>query len=189
MGCICCSEKPIVLEPLKEDSLLFKAQQMVTTETGKAITQKANLPMSDANAKKLLNDRTLPQDFKTVFSPPFNAVSKLRDYLFLTGIGGLTQENLDKLQINLIFNATYEWPNVKWKNITTIRVPVEDGVRDNIGVYFDEVADKIEECRAKGGRVLVHCMAGASRSSTLVLGMSLNQCFKTLTHTFVQLLS
>jgi len=48
---------------------------------------------------------------------------------------------------------------------------VDDGVTDDLSIYFDEVSDKIEEVAQMGGKTLVHCMAGASRSTTLVLGI------------------
>ena len=46
---------------------------------------------------------------------------------------------------------------------------VDDGENDDISVYFDEVSDKIEENAQNGCKTLVHCMAGASRSTSLVL--------------------
>mmetsp|Transcript_14465 Transcript_14465/g.18368 ORF Transcript_14465/g.18368 Transcript_14465/m.18368 type:complete len:213 (-) Transcript_14465:643-1281(-) len=36
--------------------------------------------------------------------------------------------------------------------------------------YFEDVNVWIDECRANGGRVLVHCEAGMSRSASIVMG-------------------
>jgi protein-tyrosine phosphatase len=37
-----------------------------------------------------------------------------------------------------------------------------------INVYFDRIADKIHEHVLRGGRSLVHCVLGVSRSTSLV---------------------
>lgn len=37
-------------------------------------------------------------------------------------------------------------------------------------MYFDEVSDKIDDTAKSGGRSVVHCTAGVSRSTTIVLG-------------------
>lgn len=39
----------------------------------------------------------------------------------------------------------------------------------SLSPYFDKVADKIQQVTSRGGKVLVHCMAGVSRSSTLCI--------------------
>jgi dual specificity MAP kinase phosphatase len=47
-------------------------------------------------------------------------------------------------------------------------IPAVDADSFNLALYFEEAADFIEAARAQG-HVLVHCMAGVSRSATLVL--------------------
>ncbi len=41
------------------------------------------------------------------------------------------------------------------------KVAVDDSDFAKLDAYFDEVADRIEEHRLKGGKALVHCAAGA----------------------------
>lgn len=53
--------------------------------------------------------------------------------------------------------------------LQTVRVQVDDVPSANLAPYFDRVANKLNEVIARGGRVLVHCMAGISRSSTLCI--------------------
>ena len=50
-----------------------------------------------------------------------------------------------------------------------MRVQVDDVPSANLAPYFDKVANKMNEVISRGGRVLVHCMAGVSRSSTLCI--------------------
>ncbi|KAK6130327.1 hypothetical protein DH2020_035919 [Rehmannia glutinosa] len=64
-------------------------------------------------------------------------------------------------------------------------IQIPDRVDVNISQYFDECFTFIEEARATGGGVLVHCFAGRSRSVTVVVaylmyknGMSLSEALK-----------
>lgn len=99
----------------------------------------------------------------------FSAMSKITNNLYLTSVGGMTQENFDKHKIGCIINATYEAPNLKQPGIESIRVPVDDSEKDNIAEFFDLVADKINEKTIEKVNVVVHCVAGISRSTTLVM--------------------
>lgn len=50
-----------------------------------------------------------------------------------------------------------------------LQIPVLDKSDINISVYFDEVADLIEQVRQTNGKTMVHCVAGVSRSASLCL--------------------
>ncbi|CAG2165075.1 unnamed protein product [Oppiella nova] len=168
MGC-CSSQTQSTLKPLKNGNLLA-AQSMKVTKSGHIINSKpVRKLMLQKEADKIARDPSCGQDFQTVFNLPLSACNKLTKFVYLSGIASLTKENLEKLGITLIINATYEWPNIEVEGITCYRVPVDDGENDDISVYFDEVCDKIEENAQNGNKTLVHCMAGASRSTTLVL--------------------
>ena len=58
---------------------------------------------------------------------------------------------------------------IRGREVVNIRVPVDDSGVDDISIYFDKVSDKIKENYGKGGQTLVDCMAGASRSTSIVL--------------------
>lgn len=53
---------------------------------------------------------------------------------------------------------------IKYKGLKLL-----DVAQTNIAIYFNEVAEFIEEALQNGGKVLVNCMMGMSRSSTCVL--------------------
>ena len=142
---------------------------MTKTANGHEINQKIETKLKPkAEYDKMLANNP-PEDFKIILSDPCNRFDELKKYLYLTSIGGLTKENLIGHDITMIISAVYEWPIIQTDKITSYRVPVDDGEVDDISIYFDEVSDKIHECHESGGNCVVHCMAGASRSTTLVL--------------------
>lgn len=46
---------------------------------------------------------------------------------------------------------------------------ISDDEDSNIGSIFEEACDFIDHVEQQGGKVLVHCFEGRSRSATLVL--------------------
>lgn len=50
-----------------------------------------------------------------------------------------------------------------------IHIPIPDSPAAPLGEHFDQVADKIQLEAAHGGRTLVHCKAGVSRSAALCM--------------------
>merc|ERR1711971_385678 len=62
-------------------------------------------------------------------------------------------------------NQAYYSPfDIKYKGLKLLDVP-----QQNISLHFPEVAQFIDEALAEGGKVLVNCQMGMSRSSTCVL--------------------
>ncbi len=65
-----------------------------------------------------------------------------------------------------------------------MRVALKDASESKLIDYFDKVADKFEKTRQGGGKSLIHCVAGVSRSVSLILAylikyskMSLKEAF------------
>jgi len=54
--------------------------------------------------------------------------------------------------------------NMKYLGINMLDLP-----QTKISIYFQETADFIDRAIQGGGRVLIHCMVGLSRSATLVI--------------------
>jgi dual specificity MAP kinase phosphatase len=80
-------------------------------------------------------------------------------------------ENFEALQsvgVRSIVNATNDIPNFFSENFEYHRVPVVDHHSSDIGKYIPAAVDFIDK-KLKSGSVLVHCFAGVSRSSTIVI--------------------
>lgn len=108
--------------------------------------------------------------------------------LYLCGACAVVRpETLENLEIKFVVNATVELPNTPLPDNrppTYLRVPVKDSRDSHLIEYFDQVADMIEKTRQEDGKSLVHCVAGVSRSVSLILAylmkyadMSLKQAF------------
>ncbi|EFO20296.2 hypothetical protein LOAG_08192 [Loa loa] len=70
----------------------------------------------------------------------------------------------------MIVNATNEVPNSKTLgNIPRIKLWIDDTSETDIYPHLEAVSDQIETVIANGGAVLVHCVAGVSRSATVCL--------------------
>jgi len=101
---------------------------------------------------------------------PLGKMAEITDFLYLGGLAAARMEDiLTKKGITCVINASIEAPDVNYESIKTTRIKLEDNATCNIGVHFDIVADKIDKVRRERGKVLVHCVAGISRSATLVL--------------------
>jgi hypothetical protein len=52
---------------------------------------------------------------------------------------------------------------------SVLQIQIVDSPASNLAAHFDAVADKVWEVRRKGGRTLMHCVAGVSRSAALCM--------------------
>lgn len=97
----------------------------------------------------------------------FSQIAQITDTLYLSGCHALKASKLRQLGITHVVNATKEIGDMP--DVHTIRVLVNDVPTARLSGYFDKVADKVDKVRKDGGRVLIHCVAGVSRSATLCI--------------------
>ena len=95
--------------------------------------------------------------------------SCLTDQLYLAACRAVTSKCLLDLGITSIVNATLELPTVAYQKQDTIQIAVEDRVTAKLNIYFDLIADKIQQVHHGGGKILIYCRAGQSRSATLCI--------------------
>ena len=98
-----------------------------------------------------------------------NQISKINDNLYLSSFVGTTEYNLLKFRITCVISACRETPKVVMKNVEAVQLNVQDKPTEYLAKYFDVVADKMNEVIKRNGIVLVHCVAGISRSTSMIL--------------------
>lgn len=96
-------------------------------------------------------------------------ISEISEGLYLCGARAINIDKLRDLGITTIFNVTIELPSLLIDKTEYVKISIEDSPSANLSQYFDKVADKIDEVRRRGGKVLVHCVAGVSRSASLCI--------------------
>ena len=95
--------------------------------------------------------------------------TQLTDHLWLSAVKAINSKLLLDLKITSIINATLELPTMAYQKQEAIQIAVEDRIASKLYIYFDLVADKIQQVHLNGGRILVYCRAGQSRSATLCI--------------------
>jgi len=117
-----------------------------------------------------------------------NQISKITDQLYLSSFVGTTEYNLLKFKITCVISACREVPRVTMRGIESIKLDVQDKPTEHLAKYFDSVGDKINEVIKKNGTVLVHCVAGISRSTSCILAYLMKYRRMRLkdAHTFVR---
>lgn len=95
-------------------------------------------------------------------------------------------KSLKKYNIKYILNVTPDLPNVFERDghIKYLQIPITDHWSQDLAGHFPNAIKFIDEARSKGVGVLVHCLAGVSRSVTVTLAyimfartLSLNDAF------------
>lgn len=170
----------------KELSFLHQKQSERKTSLGNAVE---NVQLSKLMGRAKM-ERTRPKgagaEAALLFQEEFCSFDCIAPGVFLTGAVGIVEENCTANEIKLIVNATYEMPLINAKGLVSFRVPVEDQEDEStMGEYLEPVADMIEITRLNGGSSVVHCQAGVSRSTTLVLAYLVKYTSMTLKEAFI----
>ncbi|XP_051891082.1 dual specificity protein phosphatase 14-like [Pristis pectinata] len=99
-----------------------------------------------------------------------SGMAQITPSLFLSnGTVASDRQALRARGITCVVNATLELGAPRWPDMEYLRVPLPDLPHAPLSLYFDTVADRIQQVSRLGGRTLVHCVAGVSRSPTLCL--------------------
>ncbi|VDM35305.1 unnamed protein product [Hydatigera taeniaeformis] len=99
-------------------------------------------------------------------------VSEILDFLYLGNARDSRDAQMMKERsITHVINATREQSNFFEGSgkVEYLRIPVDDNSTADLMPYFKPAINFIDEAMRSGGRVLVHCQAGVSRSPSLVL--------------------
>jgi len=112
--------------------------------------------------------------------PELNEISEIEENrLYLSGSMPVTKKNLNKLGITAIIcaiNEDEERQNFgqqphqnQFSHLRTMYVRLVDTPSSDLSAYFRSATSFIDNELRNGGKVLVHCVAGVSRSVSLIL--------------------
>lgn len=124
-----------------------------------------------------------------MFQTVFCQVDKVTDELYISSAHGVHPKKLQAKGITCVINVTMEMADVRAPGVEVMAVRVADVPHTNLSLHFDRCADKIHEVHRKGGRTLVHCMAGVSRSASVCLAYLMKYYQMTLLQAYTHLKS
>ncbi|XP_064793049.1 dual specificity protein phosphatase 2 isoform X2 [Oncorhynchus masou masou] len=105
-------------------------------------------------------------------TPPYDQEGpvELLPFLFLgSAVHSSRRETLTAAGITAVLNVSSSSPNLYEEDLKYMRLTVEDSLAADIAARFPEAIAFIDSVKESGGRVLVHCQAGISRSATICL--------------------
>jgi len=117
------------------------------------------------------------QNLAMFFYTELSEISEIvSNQLYLSGCSPVTNDNLESLGITAVVCALSEHEERRMmsdrsisENVKKMYVRLIDADFCDISAHFDSAAQFIDDEIRSGGRVLVHCAAGISRSCTLLL--------------------
>lgn len=93
------------------------------------------------------------------------------EHLYLSNVRAAGDScQLARCNVTCVVNVS-ETPSraARLPGVEYVHIPIPDSPLAPLSEHFDQVADKIQLKAAHGGRTLVHCKAGVSRSAALCL--------------------
>uniref|UniRef100_A0A1I8AD81 protein-tyrosine-phosphatase n=1 Tax=Steinernema glaseri TaxID=37863 RepID=A0A1I8AD81_9BILA len=157
----------------------------------------------DSNDENIMNLSREPLPDTSFILPSFAAQNRDRrketdlfpvqilPYLYLGNADtAANRQKLDAHGIRFIVNVTSNLANTfeEDSRFHYLKIAVDDTCSHNLAAHFDEAIQFIDEARAKGSAVLVHCLAGISRSVTICLAYLMHTMHSSLEDAFDLLL-
>ncbi|XP_063913895.1 dual specificity protein phosphatase 21 isoform X1 [Zophobas morio] len=98
-------------------------------------------------------------------------ISELTENLILCSASTVNTNVLDALNIACVINAAPELPDTPLHRSDVVyhKIPILDSGNTRIYQYFDEAADLVQKVANSGGKTLIYCVAGVSRSASICL--------------------
>ncbi|KAF7692349.1 dual specificity phosphatase 28 [Silurus meridionalis] len=109
---------------------------------------------------------------------------KITDSLFISNArSACNNELLQKESVTLCINVSRQQPSPP-APVSTLRVAVYDDPNEDLQAHFDRCADAILSVEAGGGRTLVYCKNGRSRSATVCMAYLMKHRSLSLTEAY-----
>lgn len=131
---------------------------------------------SNSSSSEDFCDSCLDLSGDTIGTPPFEdpcpfPVEILPNLFLGNARNSADLEALKRHKIHYILNVTSDLPNIfnQDPKIHYLQIPISDHWSQNLASFFPEAIAFIDEARQKQLGVLVHCLAGISRSVTITV--------------------
>ena len=117
-------------------------------------------------------EKRLKENMETPLIEIVERADEVHPGIWIGSYAAVLDDNLEKHDIDVVVNMAIECdykisPQLSMC-VQLVKIGIDDGRLSNCGV-FEKAADVIADARSQGKRVLVHCAAGVSRSSTAVM--------------------
>ncbi|KAJ8011448.1 hypothetical protein DPEC_G00058320 [Dallia pectoralis] len=104
-----------------------------------------------------------------MFQPQLQ-LCKVTNALFISNArSACTNALIQQEAVTLCINVSKQQPFPSAPCLAVLRVPVYDDPNEDLYRYFDSCADLIQGEASKGGRTVVYCKNGRSRSATICM--------------------
>lgn len=145
-------------------------------------------PMLDKNNNSYPLQLNIKQQHNAkdlLFRPDSSGPVEILPRLFLGNkVDSSTMDLLRKARISHILNVTPDLPNAFEDHFKYLRLAVQDNLGGDLVSHFGEAFDFIDDAIKDGGYVLVHCLGGISRSSTVIIAYLMLKFTYSLNHAY-----
>lgn len=111
-------------------------------------------------------------------------LARVTDYLYVSAYNSIQPDVLKEYQITCVINTAEELPSMKTDSLDFpldyMHVYMFDDENADLLTYLDSCVDKIHKVQQSGGRTLVHCLGGVSRSVSVCAGYLIKYCSMSL---------
>ncbi|MFH4982111.1 hypothetical protein AB6A40_008820 [Gnathostoma spinigerum] len=119
--------------------------------------------------------------FSFKVNPEYAKIAEIIPGLCTSGVSALQREIMEEYRITLILNVTTEVPNLKsLGDIPRVKIWIDDDPQAYIYPLLEQYIPQIDFELKAGGRVLIHCVAGVSRSALFCLAFLVKYRSKSL---------
>ncbi|KAL4237319.1 Dual specificity protein phosphatase 10 [Mactra antiquata] len=183
------------IKDVATDASLYIVLSVLRREGKQASILKGGLDDFQAEYEELCKSSLKAHEHKPLYSPTTPIIepaietataSQIVPFLYLGNERDAANlQRLQDLGITYVLNVTshiplhFEAHGIKYK-----RIPASDSGQQNLRQYFEEAGSFIDEARAAGAKILVHCQAGVSRSATITVAFLLQHTKMSMTDAY-----
>ncbi|ELP94043.1 dual specificity phosphatase DUPD1, putative [Entamoeba invadens IP1] len=139
----------------------------------------------DVTANRITTVKHTESLFYKTFGTPFAQVlpNEIAPHLYLGSMEATVKPTLRELKIHAVLSIGVK-PLYNSKKVIYLYIPCGDTPTDNIAQHFSEAFEFIDQYISEEKNVLVHCVAGVSRSASIVISYIMKKMKMTFPEAF-----